>query len=56
MAGFAADILSIRSFGFESSMRRGAEIARDRFMARRALFRTDEFGARDTGRCEDGVA
>ena len=52
---FAPDILSVRSLGFEPSVSRRPKIARDRFVARRAFFRADEFRAGNTRRREDGV-
>jgi len=52
---FAANVLSVCSFGLEPSVSRRAEIARNRFMARGAFFRANEFRTGNARRRHDRV-
>lgn len=55
MARFAAHVLRVVALRFQARVRRRAEIARDRFVAGRALLRADKLRARDARRCQDRV-
>ena len=55
VAGFAAHVFCVGAFGLEAGMRCRAEIARDCFVAGRAFFGADEFGAGNARRRHDRV-
>ena len=55
VARFAADLLCVRSFGFQSHVRRRFEIAHNLRMTVRATFGADIFGTRNLRGSEHGA-
>lgn len=53
---FAADVLGVVAFGFQARMSGRRKTFCDRFVAGGAIFRANEFGARDARRRKDGAA
>ena len=53
MTRFAADVLRILPLRFQPCMRRCSEVARDRFVAGRALLRADKLRTGDAGRSKN---
>ena len=54
MTRLATDVLRILPLRFQPRVRRGSEVARDRFVTGCAFLRADELRARNTGRSENG--